>query len=131
MKTKEKFRLKNGENFDVLAIAFPFEKSSKSGGSRLGQSFLQGDLETIKEIISNHKLTKDAEKNPKIHWDDAVTTPLHLAAGNGHLNIVKFYQETLHPQRNVRDILECLKYYCRLDFTLRLATLAVTTAGFN
>ena len=61
----------------------------------LVEASLQGDLETIKEIISNHKLTKDAEKNPKIHWDGTVTTPLHLAAGNGHLNIVKFYQETL------------------------------------
>ena len=61
----------------------------------LVEASLQGDLETIKEIISNHKLTKDAEKNPKIHWEDAVTTPLHLAAGNGHLDIVKFYQEAL------------------------------------
>ena len=61
----------------------------------LVEASLQGDLETIKEIISNHKLTKDAEKNPKIRWEDAVTTPLHLAAGNGHLDIVKFYQEAL------------------------------------
>ena len=81
----------------------------------LVEASLQGDLETIKEIISNHKLTKDAEKNPKIRWEDAVTTPLHLAAGNGHLDIVKFYQEALEedishissPMANVTTPLHC------------------------
>ena len=78
-----------------LPLLFHLRKAQSLVDQDLAKASLQGDLETIKEIISNHKLTKDAEKNPKIHWDDAVTTPLHLAAGNGHLNIVKFYQETL------------------------------------
>ena len=78
-----------------LPLLFHLRKAQSLVDQDLAKASLQGDLETIKEIISNHKLTKDAEKNPKIHWDDAVTTSLHLAAGNGHLNIVKFYQETL------------------------------------
>ena len=78
-----------------LPLLFHLRKAQSLVDQDLAKASLQGDLETIKEIINNHKLTKDAEKNPKIHWDDAVTTPLHLAAGNGHLDIVKFYQETL------------------------------------
>ena len=78
-----------------LPLLFHLRKAQSLVDQDLAKASLQGDLETIKEIMSNHKLTKDAEKNPKIHWDDAVTTPLHLAAGNGHLNIVKFYQDIL------------------------------------
>ena len=43
------------------------------------------------------------EKNPYDIWG---VTPLHLAAENGHLEIVKFLMEYLHDEKNPKSYIE-------------------------